>query len=111
MERESETAISLLAEFRLRRWARVHYVPSHQRKESWNPIVLDEMRIKDQEMENTTKENSMKARVSSMYVPLAPDVTSRIDEAHNEISTPHILKIKDAPSRQFHSKSNELVGE
>lgn len=107
MERESVTAISILAEFRLRRWARVHYVSSHQRKETWNPIVLDEMRIKDQEMEKTTKENSMKARVSSMYVPLAPEVTSRIDEAHNEIAAPHILKIQDAPIRHYDKIADE----
>ena len=31
-------------ELRLRRWAREHYVPAHERKEkTWHPVVLDEM--------------------------------------------------------------------
>ncbi|WP_339734509.1 hypothetical protein [uncultured Gimesia sp.] len=94
----------------MRRWARMHYVPSDQRKETWNPIVLDEMRMKDQEM-HEAEENSMNARVSSMYVPLAPGVTSRIDEAHEEASTPHILKMQDPSTRYLRKQATELTEE
>lgn len=101
---------SLLAEFRLRRWARMHYVSSDQRKETWNPIVLDEMRIKDQEMREA-EENSMKARVSSMYVPLAPGITTRIDEPHQEAAAPHILKMQDPASQRLQRVAEQLMGE
>ena len=40
-----------LEEIRLRRWARENYVGAEDRDETWHPIVLEEMRIKDQEMD------------------------------------------------------------
>ncbi|MCA9017899.1 MAG: hypothetical protein KDA77_21420 [Planctomycetaceae bacterium] len=108
MKKEASAATSLAAEFRLRRWARMHYVSSDQRKETWNPIVLDEMRMKDQEMREA-EDNSMNARVSSMYVPLAPGVICRIDEAHEEASTPHILKMQDPATRYLRKLATELT--
>jgi len=40
--------LDFIEELRLRRWAREHYVPVHERKEnSWHPVVLEEMRKKD----------------------------------------------------------------
>jgi len=108
MKQDAKTATSLIAEFRMRRWARINYVPSDQRIETWNPLVLDEMKMKDQEMLET-ENNSMKARVSSMYVPLAPGVINRIDEAHLETSAPHILKMRET-SRSSQKIAEELVG-
>ena len=108
MKREASAATSLAAEFRMRRWARINYVSADLRKETWNPIVLDEMRLKDQEMREE-KDNSMNARVSSMYVPLAPGVTSRIDEPHEEASTPHILKMQDPSTRYLRKLASELI--
>ena len=60
---------SLIQELRLRRWARSNYISASQRNdEKWHPIVLDEMRIKDQEMRKTES-----TRVSSSsIVPLVP---------------------------------------
>jgi len=110
MKKGENTVASLAAELRMRRWARLHYVSSDQRKETWNPIVLDEMRRKDQEMLEA-EDNSMKARVSSMYVPLAPGVRRRLDEAHEEVSTPHIIKMHDASTRYLQNLANELAGE
>ncbi len=109
MEKRAKTTTSIIAEFRLRRWARMNYVSSDQRSETWNPIVLDEMKLKDQEMLES-EDNSMNARVSSMYVPLAPSETNRIDEAHIEASTPHILKMREA-SRHLHKIADKLAGE
>ncbi|MFK7777569.1 MAG: hypothetical protein QM501_05550 [Gimesia sp.] len=109
MNQEANAATSVIAELRMRRWARFNYVSSDQRGETWNPIVLDEMRIKDQEMLET-ENNSMKARVSSMYVPLAPGVKNRIDEAHLEASVPRILKIQEA-SRHLSKNTNNQVGQ
>ena len=41
--------IDFIEELRLRRWARENYVPTVEREESWHPVVLDEMRSKDEE--------------------------------------------------------------
>ncbi len=42
--------VDFIEELRLRRWARENYVPVTERIPSWHPIVLEEMRRKDQEM-------------------------------------------------------------
>ena len=110
MNREAKTAVSLAAEFRMRHWARVHYVSADLRKDTWNPIVLDEMNKKDEEMREA-ENNSMSARVSSMYVPLAPGVNRRIDEPHEEISSPYILKMQDPSTRYLHKLATELTAE
>lgn len=41
--------LDLIEEFRLRRWAREHYVPRNERRTSWHPVVHDEMSKKDTE--------------------------------------------------------------
>ena len=46
--------VDLIEEFRLRRWARENYVPAHDRSQTWHPIVLDEMRRKDAEANQST---------------------------------------------------------
>ena len=42
--------VDFIQELRLRRWAREHFVPRHQREISWHPVILDEMDRKDREM-------------------------------------------------------------
>ncbi len=110
MDTDKQARTSLLTEFRLRRWARMHYVSADQRKATWNPIVLDEMQNKDQEM-HEAEENSMKARVSSMYVPLAPGIITRIDQSHEEPAAPHILKMQDRSSRNLQRVADQMLGE
>lgn len=39
--------LDFIEELRLRRWAREHHVPQDQRKESWHPVILQEMAKKD----------------------------------------------------------------
>ena len=41
--------IDFIEELRLRRWARENYVPTDEREGSWHPVVLDEMRSKDED--------------------------------------------------------------
>jgi hypothetical protein len=41
--------LDFIEELRLRRWARENYVPQEDRKNSWHPIVHDEMEKKDRE--------------------------------------------------------------
>jgi hypothetical protein len=43
--------IDLVEELRLRRWARTNYVPADERDLDWHPIILDEMSLKDAELE------------------------------------------------------------
>lgn len=45
----STTAVDLIRELQLRRWARENYVPVAQRDAAWHPIILDEMSRKDAE--------------------------------------------------------------
>jgi hypothetical protein len=45
--------LDLIEELRLRRWARENYVPADERDASWHPIILDEMRRKDGETQET----------------------------------------------------------
>jgi hypothetical protein len=42
--------VDAIEEFRLRCWAREHYVPPEQRDRAWHPIVLEEMHRKDGEV-------------------------------------------------------------
>jgi hypothetical protein len=43
------TELDFIEEIRLRCWARENYVSAEDRDESWHPVVLDEMRMKDHE--------------------------------------------------------------
>ena len=45
--------LDFIEEIRLRRWAREHYVAPEERDESWHPVVLDEMRMKDDDRGRT----------------------------------------------------------
>lgn len=43
------TEFDFIEEIRLRTWARENYVSENERDESWHPVILEEMRIKDGE--------------------------------------------------------------
>ena len=84
------TGIDLIHELRLRRWARRNYVPADQRSdESWNPIVLDEMRLKDAELQKTSLHQPM----TSSCVPLAPVMMDfhGVHQAHQEQIKPKLV--------------------
>jgi hypothetical protein len=84
----SLSRVDILQELRLRNWARAHYVPLHERKETWHPIVLDEMRNRDRELAETAD----RPRAGTRYVPLAPIERPIIHEAHDPIPDPKMLK-------------------
>ncbi len=42
--------VDFIEELRLRRWARLNYVPPDQRDQEWHPVVIDEMNKKDGEL-------------------------------------------------------------
>lgn len=60
--------LDLASELRLRRWARLNYVPPERRPGSWHPIVLAEMQCRDAELEERAESLPQGTR----YVPLAP---------------------------------------
>ncbi len=45
------TDVDLIKELRLRRWARQNYVSAEMRSESWHSVVLEEMDMKDAELQ------------------------------------------------------------
>ena len=49
MSGSTRLQVDPVEELRLRRWARENYVLPERRDSSWHPVVLDEMRRKDEE--------------------------------------------------------------
>ena len=50
------SGIDLIGELRLRQWARSNYVPEETRSADWHPIILDEMRRRDEELFETSEQ-------------------------------------------------------
>ncbi len=84
----TDSRFDVLRELRLRSWARAHYVPRHERKATWHPIVLDEMSCRDREMEELAEVHT----AGSRYVPLAPIERPIIHEAHLGVPDPKLLQ-------------------
>jgi len=42
--------LDAVEEMRLRTWARQNYVPAEERDNQWHPVILEEMRRRDQEL-------------------------------------------------------------
>lgn len=78
----------LIDELRLRRWAREHYVPAGRRDVSWDPVVLEEMRLRDAEL--LTEERPY-SRTESL-VPLPPASIPRLDPVHVAVAPPKMLE-------------------
>ena len=47
---EGGTNVDAIEEIRLRTWARKNYTPAPQRDDTLHPIILDEMKRKDEEL-------------------------------------------------------------
>ncbi len=76
-----------IAELRLRRWARENYVPEPERRSSsWHPVVLDEMRRKDEEL----RQRQAEALLTSTFVPLAPGPLWFYDRAHGAVPSANV---------------------
>ncbi len=83
--------LELTAELRLRRWARHNYVPANRRSETWHPVVLQEMRCRDEEL----GEQCDRARPAGQYVPLAPTL---LDAGPQQPSTQPTSRLRRAAS-------------
>lgn len=84
----ADSRIDVLRELRLRNWARTHYVPLHERKATWHPIVLDEMLCRDKELEDLAEF----ALPASRYVPLAPTERLNRHPAHEAVPDPKLIR-------------------
>jgi hypothetical protein len=92
MESVSRVATDLVEELVLRRWAREHHVPAESRDGTWHPVVLEEMRLKDRELE----ESAACALSGRRIVPLVPESDWILHGPHPEPSqTAVLLRIPD----------------
>ena len=85
--------VDVIKELRLRRWARGHFVPAEQRGNTWHPIVLDEMRRRDAELQ--AEEAKVRAAQQTgifAYVPLMPDNIRRLHSSHAGFADPKTLR-------------------
>lgn len=72
------TNIDLIRELRLRQWARGYYVHLESRSRSWHPIVLDEMRRRDEEL---LEAGVLDPAAQLAFVPLAPNTLHELAAA------------------------------
>jgi hypothetical protein len=92
--------LDLVAELRLRQWARRNYVPATARQDSdWHAVVINEMRRmdRDQDLIEATQSVVTSAGVVSLEPSLHQAI--RIDEPHAEIPAPKMHFIRPAASQ------------
>ena len=80
--------IDFIRELRLRHWARTNYVCPDQRRETWHPIVLDEMHRRDVELAEQAGIQPDGLR----YVPLPPTEMRILHPAHEQYPDPNFLR-------------------
>lgn len=81
-------------EKRLRRWARTNYVPVSERKGSWHPIVLEEMGLRDLELERESLGGeAFETPFRPVYVPLEPTDHHRLDGLHQLPDVPNYQRV------------------
>ncbi len=88
MSHQTNSQINVIRELRLRRWARNHYVPAEERLSTWNPVVLEEMMVRDREIQSQL-ENA--PPLVSQFVPLSPEPVNILHPAHENQNEPKLL--------------------
>ena len=93
-------SLDIVAELRLRQWARRNYVSATERVDAdWHPVVLKEMQMKDAEL---TGDGPVRMVITSRGVaPLEPSRHAgvRIDKLHATLSGPRIAKSTSRSTR------------
>lgn len=72
-----EPAIDLVAELKLRRWARLNHVGEETRRSDWHPVILEEMALKDAELAEQSPQAS-----GRQYAPVG-DGWREVHRAHS----------------------------
>lgn len=80
-------------ELRLRCWARRNYVPNRERESSWNPVVLEEMQARDEEL--STAGDPMDVLAANL-VPLEPEILRVLDPGQVMPPVPKLLRERTA---------------
>ncbi len=78
--------MDIVKELRLRRWARENYVAPAERSTAWDAVILDEMRIRDEDFASIVPADDP----GSKLVPLEP-VTHFFDIPQLGPASPHFL--------------------
>ncbi|VAX42688.1 hypothetical protein MNBD_PLANCTO02-450 [hydrothermal vent metagenome] len=89
MSQQTSQSTTPTRELRLRSWARKNYTHPRNRQETWHPVVLEEMLIRDQEL---LEEFSQPVTMSYGYVPLAPTSFRVLHAPHASVKQPNIAK-------------------
>jgi hypothetical protein len=83
--------VDLIKELRLRRWARCHYVTKSERDDSWHPIVLSEMSMRDLERDL----EAFQQPTSSAFVPFEPAEFFLLHGPHDFPEEPKVVRTKN----------------
>jgi hypothetical protein len=89
MSRQKIQKLNIIRELRLRRWARIHFVPAEERSSTWHPVVLEEMAIRDLEFRRMDEQAQS---ITSQFVPLAPMPINILHPAHEKLAEPKLAK-------------------
>ncbi len=92
-------SLDFIEELVFRCWARRNYLPLELREPDWHPIVLEEMALRDRELEEEQEQRAddlQTQAVSWDFVPLAPTVMHYVHPGHGEIREPHYLSAGNA---------------
>jgi len=86
--------IDIVKELRLRQWARLHYTPSAERSATWHPIVLEEMALRDRELQSAAA-----VQMVSSFVPLVPAQYHEIHAGHARLTEPNLVKTRQSQNQ------------
>jgi hypothetical protein len=99
MSRDSRE-LDLVAELRLRQWARRNYVPAEQRSDSdWHAVVISEMRRIDREIGRAERVQEIVTSAGIVPLERSQHQTIRIDEPHAGGSSPKMHFTTSADSQ------------
>lgn len=88
------THVDPIEELMFRCWARRNYLPFELREADWHPVILEEMALRDRELEEESRSLEMyHISPSRNYVPLVPTVTHYVHPGQGEIREPHFLSM------------------
>ena len=102
--------VDAVKELRLRRWARTNFVTAQRRSESWHPIVLDEMQVKDAER-NEQAASYETGRPLLPYVPLAPSPVYVVHGSHAPHGNPNLIRRSVESSAARGKRSRVIAAE